>query len=564
MNTKQKAIVLLVCSALGNNFIFNNHAMAMKSLKKIFSSVPSEEKIMKLAYAKLGKLTTDLSKSDEEKLAAHVNSIVLPGGYIRVMNDKGEILKVNPLTFHVNRYKTIKFNNDKFMSIVNWVRDHIPEAFNPSATPENKITTPRSPLISAIQIFAESNPKVASAICNALIPHTDLSKKYSVELESRPNGSKVNMDMNSLDLVQCEQYKAIASTVPAFSSNHQVSFSHAVLSGNIDGVTKALSAGVDVNSKIYVKPYGNITPLDFALTARNGALFDCLIRHGAKVSPNLSVLKLVFARDSKEIDKFWATRSNISFLEKVLTCDKLSVTWNAKYTDFFKAGEVWESNIIREFVTKRAGITEFALNDIVRNNRLTEDKKIEAVNFIFQNQTPTSKHLNFNLDIAISHCNWKLAKLLIEKGASVELADIGMFSSSPLGEAVISPSIEIMEDNVRGNALITEEWVQFIKFLVNDCKASISNAMSSGDGLCYAFKRFFFVDIRTPQKQDLVLDVAKFLIEKGMNLNAVDSRGKTLLGGWVAEQQIEEERLLSTMGIKLYDLFVQNGAKKYI
>ena len=564
MNTKQKAIVLLVCSALGNNFIFNNHAMAMKSLKKIFSSVPSEEKIMKLAYAKLGKPTTDLSKSDEEKLAAHVNSIVLPGGYIRVMNDKGEILKVNPLTFHVNRYKTIKFNNDKFMSIVNWVRDHIPEAFNPSATPENKITTPRSPLISAIQIFAESNPKVASAICNALIPHTDLSKKYSVELESRPNGSKVNMDMNSLDLVQCEQYKAIASTVPAFSSNHQVSFSHAVLSGNIDGVTKALSAGVDVNSKIYVKPYGNITPLDFALTARNGALFDCLIRHGAKVSPNLSVLKLVFARDSKEIDKFWATRSNISFLEKVLTCDKLSVTWNAKYTDFFRTGEVWESHIIREFVTKRAGITEFALNDIVRNKRLTEDKKIEAVNFIFQNQTPTADQFNFDLNLAIGDCNWKLAKLLIEKGASVEHTTSSMFGSSPLGEAVFAPTSKIMSDTSRGNALITKEWVQFIRFLVNDCKASISNAMSSGNGLCHAFERFFFADVRTPQKQDLVLEVAEFLIEKGMNLNAVDRQGKTILGGWVTEQQIEEERLLSTMGTRLYNLFVQNGAKKYI
>ncbi len=562
MNTKQKAIVLLVCSALGNNFIFNNHAMAMKSLKKIFSSVPSEEKIMKLAYAKLGKPTTDLSKSDEEKLAAHVNSIVLPGGYIRVMNDKGEILKVNPLIFHVNRYKTIKFNNDKFMSIVSWVKVHIPDAFNPSATPENKITTPRSPLISAIQIFAESNPKVASAICNALIPHTDLSKKYSVELESRPNGSKVNMDMNSLDLVQCEQYKAIASTVPAFSSNHQVSFSHAVLSGNIDGVTKALSAGVDVNSKIYVKPYGNITPLDFALTARNGALFDCLIRHGAKVSPNLSVLKLVFARDSKDISNFWRNRSNISFLEKVLTCDKLSVPWDKKCTDFFnKGGEVWASEIIREFVNKNASIDDYAICHVAFNKQLSEDKKIEAANFIFQNKMPTSKNLNEALYDAIKKCNWKLARLLIEKGASVESTD---GHSSPLGEAVMSPSLIIRDDEFHRDTIITTEWVEFIKFLVNDCNASIENAVSCGYGLCHAFWWFFFDNIRTLEKQNLVLDIARLLIEKGMNLNAVDSRGKTLLGGWLVEKKLEENRTFSDMGTKLYNLFVQKGAKKYL
>lgn len=562
MNTKQKAIVLLVCSALGNNFIFNNHAMAMKSLKKIFSSVPSEEKIMKLAYAKLSKITVDLSKSDEEKLATHVNSIVLPGGYIRVMNDKGKILTINPLVFHINRYNKVKFNNEKFMSIVNWVKVHIPEAFNPSATPENKITGPQSPLIFTMETFKTSKLEVASTICNALIPFTDLSKEYSVEIEpSIIKKNKVIMNMNAFDLAQCEKYKSLASTVPAFSSNQQVLFSHAVLSGNIDEVTKAIFAGADVNSKVYVKPYGRINPLDLALINRNEALFDCLIRHGAKVSEGSSVLELVFREYIKDIDKFWGTRSNISFLEKVLTCDKLSVTWNAKYTDFFEAGEVWESHIIREFVTKRAGITKFALNDIVRNKRLTEDKKIEAVNFIFQNQTPTSERLNFDLNLAIGDCNWKLARLLIEKGASV---DDPTLDSSPLGEAVFAPTREFMENTSRVNALITKEWVQFIRFLVNDCKASISNAMSSGNGLCHAFERFFFADVHTPQKQNLVLEVAEFLIEKGMNLNAVDSRGKTLLGGWVAEQQIEEERLLSTMGTRLYNLFVQNGAKKYI
>lgn len=454
------------------------------------------------------------------------------------------------------------------MSIVNWVKVHIPDAFNPSATPENKITTPRSPLISAIQIFAESNPTVASAICNALIPHTDLSKKYSVELESRSNGSKVNMDMNSLDLVQCEQYKAIASTVPAFSSNHQVSFSHAVLSGNIDGVTKALSAGVDVNSKIYVKPYGNITPLDFALTARNGALFDCLIRHGAKVSPNLSVLKLVFARDSKDISNFWRNRSNISFLEKVLTCDKLSVTWNGKYTNFFNTGgtiiwggEIWASKTIREFLTKNNAIGDRAIYCVAWNGKLSENEKMEATNFIFQNQTPTPINLNKALGAAIDDCNWKLAKLLIKKGASVEFYE--GCCHSPLARTVDAPSKEILRDKDHGYELITEEWVQFIKFLVNDCKASITNANFSREGLCYAFERFFFTSVPY-QKENLVLDVAKFLIGKGMNLNAVDRNGKTILGGWVAEQQIEEECVLSNIGIKLYDLFVQNGAKKYI
>ena len=53
-----------------------------------------------------------------------------------------------------------------------------------------------------------------------------------------------------------------------------------------------------------------------------------------------------------------------------------------------------------------------------------------------------------------------------------------------------------------------------------------------------------------------MLEVANFLIQKGMNVNAINDEGETLLE--------ECNKYRHVVGMALVDLFVQNGAKRYL
>lgn len=568
MNTKQKAIVLLVCSALGNNFIFNNHAMAMKSLKKIFSSVPSQEKTMKLAKLKLDYVATaeSLSKSNEEKLAAHVNSIIDERGYIKI----GENNVVNPIIYCLKKYSSSTYYLDRFKRVLNWIDEHIPAAF----TSRENIEDPNS----ATPLFFAVNKNVNIEIIKMLAPRSDINAvcKYqnsrkepavyisAVELAYTQKENAVDSvpgrwtNSGFVRNVQKEQ-KVLKQHTQIFNALTGVlcEFTNAVISGNITKIDQAISGGIDINTPVCAFNGKVFTPLEFALMRRDADMFDYLIQRGAKLSEgNTAPDFIIRGRDLNAIlSKKYApsdyysdySPTSFKFLKKVLSCEQFEKDFAPYYQydvdnrDFYSFRKIYLDKELYELYKKRFGkVPKSCLYDLVpgpwtikeKKDNITEEERIEILNTLVKDTAATIDDLNDIVKATIGDGHLKLLKHLHSLGVKKK------HSIEELGMAIFN----------YGRSL------ELVKYLVEECEAPIDGTYR-GDGLCHAFTYYFASDA---EYQPHIVQIAKYLIGKGMSVNSINDSGQTLLK---AVQNKYGCSGYGKLGVELYNIFREAGAK---
>ena len=527
MNTKQKAIVLLVCSALGNNFIFNNHAMAMKSLKKIFSSVPSQEKTMKLAKLKLDGIS--LSKSDEEKLNAYVNNIVDERGYIKIEANN----VVNPIIYCLQQFKNIKL----FKEILNWIDFHVPAAF----TSRKNIDDPYSatPLFFAVnKKFDSYNQK--KQIIDMLVPKSDINAVCKCTKST--DGTTVYI--TAVDLAYQKNLPKTAATIQSINST----FNEDVLNGNIEKIDEAVSAGANVNTPVCAFTGEMFTPLEIALMRRDANMFDYLIQRGGKLLEGHfagdSIIAFGYTTEERlKLKVGMFEPKDFEFLKKVFACKELDFKFKDENhkTDFIDHSDVFEKiyldkELYELFKSRFGKAPKRCLQGVCNDNSLGTAEQIQLVDTLIKDGvTDFNRSPYYYKHMAIENKNLPLLKHLHSLNPT--------FPETAVNKAVeYSTSLDI------------------IKFLVEECTLPL-DAVHLGRSLSHAFE-YGFDDTsykrNTKKEKGHLIDIAKYLIEKGMNVNSIDSCGKTLL------KSVDDMRPYSDLGIALYDVFVRAGAKKYL
>ena len=559
MNTKQKAIVLLVCSALGNNLIFNNHAMAMKSLKKIFSSVPSQEKIMKLAKLKLDSVKTgiELSKHDEEKLNAYVNNIIDERGYIKI----SENYVVNPIIYCLkNCYGYSSF--ERLKKILNWIDNYVPAAF----TSREKVDDPTSatPLFFAIGTDIPDETKMN--LIKILAPKSDTTAvcKYQAPEEKavymNPIEFAHNYGKTEGDCLR-DKYKTnhplMAITILNSDPTFNKDFTVAVLNGNIKKLDTAIANGTDINTPVYTFTGEAFTPLDFALMRRDATMFDYLIQRGGKLSKGKSATDFINF-DSKIKERFPKkiidsqifqnesiafNTNHFEFLKKVLACKELDFKFkNEKHkTEFFNS-DVFENiyldkELYELFKLRFGKAPDKCLTGICNSHSLGTTEQIQLVDMLIKDgMTNFSRSPYYYKQMAIENKNLPLLKHLHSLNPT--------FPETAVNEAVrYCTSLDI------------------IKYLVEDCKLPL-DAVYLGGSLSHAFNNRFNEKFKenTVTENGHLIDIAKYLIEKGMDVNGINSVGRTSLG----QVAYSYKKQYSDLGVALHNVFIKAGAKIYL
>lgn len=521
---KRKAMLLSICSILGVGSMVDDHAMAMKSLKKLLSSVPSQEKIMKLARCKLGGLS--LGKSDEEKLNAYVNNIIDERGYIKIEENN----VVNPIIYCLQKFKNIEL----FTKILNWIDEHIPAAF----TSRENIDDPTS----ATPLFFAINKKFASRdskgeIVKLLAPRSDITAvcKY------KKSQKEPEVYITAVDLA----YQRNLPKTAAFILSKNSTFNEDVLNGNIERIIDAVSAGKDVNTPVYAFTGEVFTPLEIALMRRDVAMFDYLISCGGKVSKGNSVLDLICSRTATKERlnlKTWPgsfEQKDFDFVKKVLVCEKLELVYEDKKHSIEFENIYLDKELYELFKQRFGKIPKKCLSSVCRNETMPEAEKIEIVNGLKKDGALTDSELNYAAKIiAIENNNLQLLKHLHSLGAKKN------YTTDQLCVAI-----------EHGASL------ELVRYLVEECNVSVNGTDCLDRSLCHAFRTYFS---RESQYIPHILDIAKYLIEKGMNVNGVDSFGRTLLNVAESENTKHGYSQYSKLGVELQNIFVRAGAKKYL
>ena len=306
-----------------------------------------------------------------------------------------------------------------------------------------------------------------------------------------------------------------------------------------------------------------------ALITRNGGVFDYLIQKGARLSPNASPIELIFKDFGNQKWSFWKDQNNITFLEKMIQDERINIIWKEDYHKFFSDRvEVYTSKIIRDFYLAHCEeIPDKALASVCGSDNLSTSQKIEISKFLLNKGCDVNCYAGVTpVWYACSNREYELARLLINKGASLKM--IKRMDSTPLAKMISLMNCGKaygMNDNVGDTD------INFVKYLVNDCKVSLDGTQYLGLGLIYSFKDYFFEKVR-PNVANVILEIAAFLIEKGMNVNAIDRAGNTFLSSCINtrneknedKDSDESEEEFSDLGRALFDLFVKAGAKRYL
>lgn len=584
---KRKAIVLTTCSILGVNLMVNkDSAQAMKKLKAIGNSIKKavtqedkkrmqqqqqlENEIARLMHNKLHR--NNLTKEQETKLVSNIEIVKISNGNVKSKYNNEKIKIVNPVSILITHYN----KEDKFVSLLEWINLHIPEAFN-----IDNITTALFEAIKEGDASYTKDKKLkkqkAIAMCKHLLvynPDLTQKRKCRIKIES--------YTFTALEYAQAVGLPEVVEMILDKSGDKQYLLYNAICSGNLEEVKKAISEGANINELVHGTDLENYNPvylalikkdiamadfliqngskvpkLDVALINRSAEMFDYLIQKGAKLSENASPIELIFKDFGNQKWSFWKDQNNIKFLEKMIQDERINITWKEDYNEFFNRTLMYTSKVIRDFYFEHCEeVPDSALVDVCSSDDIPESQKIEIVEFLLNkgcNSIDGSGLCSRPIRYACEHHQFDLAKLLIKHGAKLGILSEDSYS-------VLSYTISDSLVTCRGLDLRPDKaWVEFIKFLVNDCKVSANGPHFHGQGLIFAFLKYIVHegDKLTETEINNMLEVANFLIQKGMNVNAVNNRGETLL------EEINRYRY-TTVGMVLIDLFVQNGAKRYL
>lgn len=154
---------------------------------------------------------------------------------------------------------------------------------------------------------------------------------------------------------------------------------------------------------------------------------------------------------------------------------------------------------------------------------------------------------------ACSYRNYNLAKFLIEHGSPVRITN---------RYQEYSPLAAVIRYFQEGGNAVGEIDVNFVKYLVNNCNASLDGAQYNGQDLCFGFQQYFF-EKANPKLANAVQDIATFLIKNGLNVNAIDRDGNTFLESCIEERRESREEF-TALGNTLFNLFTKAGAKRYL
>ena len=365
------------------------------------------------------------------------------------------------------------------------------------------------------------------------------------------------------------------------SGDKQYLLYNAICSGNPEEVKKAISEGANVSELVYGTDLENYNPvslalikkdismadfliqngskvpkLDIALVNRSAEMFDYLIQKGAKLSENSSPIELIFKSFGNQKWSFWTDQNNIKFLEKMIQDERMNITWKEDYNEFFNRTLMYTSKVIRDFYFEHCEeVPDSALVGVCSDFDMKESQKIEIVELLLNKgcNVDGTDQCNRPIYDACEYHQFNLAKVLIKRGAKLGITSerrISVLSNT------ISCGLWTRSGHICGRP--DKAWVEFIKFLVNDCKVSTSGPHFYGKGLVFAFLKYIVHDgdELTETETNNMLEVANFLIQKGMNVNAINDEGETLLE--------ECNKYRHVVGMALVDLFVQNGAKRYL
>lgn len=650
---KQKALALAVTSVMGTGFMVNNCSVsAMKTLKKVFSSVPSEEKLAEMMYKKICYVLKGEKLDKEEKLINYLDKIKVPGGYVKVKTSEGKIITVNPIISCMKKFsKYDTLIERRFVEFLKWVSLYIPEAFDSREFVSNDSSA--TPLFFAMQKYNET---VATKVCKELLSYKpDLTKTYKLtdsETQTvkktkkvRKITKKVTREVSALEYAQEKELPEIIEIIATNTEDKQYLLYNAICSGNQEEVKKAISRGANVNELVYgldSKKYfpislalgkkdfnmanfliqnGSSIPntifetalknkdlkvvefliqnsakipenalditlinrdvemfdyliqngvkisenaLDITLINRDAKMFDYLIQNGAKLSPNASPIELIFKDFGNQKWSFWEDQNNITFLEKMIQDERINIIWKEDYNEFFNCTLMYTSKVIRDFYFEHCEeVPDYALVDVCRSKDISELQKIETVKFLLSKGYDVNKSTEYDCPIhsACELHQYNLAKLLINYGAK-----LGKFRNTMDCSTVLATTICSCINGI--NHLRPDKaWVDFIKFLVNECKVPVNGNQFYGDGLIHAFRPYlrfpewYYKEMFIPNEEETnnILEVAKVLIENHMNLNAICREG-TFIGYAL---NISRDAL-SDVGKALVDLFIQHGAKRYL
>lgn len=527
---KQKAMLLSICSILGVGTMVDDHAMAMKSLKKLLSSVPSQEKIMKLARCKLDGIS--LSKSDEEKLNAYVNNIVDERGYIKIEANN----VVNPIIYCLQQFKNIKL----FKEILNWIDFHVPAAF----TSRKNIDDPYSatPLFFAVnKKFDSYNQK--KQIIDMLVSQSDINAVCKCTKST--DGTTVYI--TAVDLAYQKNLPKTAATIQSINST----FNEDVLNGNIEKIDEAVSAGANVNTPVCALTGEVFTPLEIALIRRDANMFDYLIQRGGEVSGRHFVADLVcdlhgkmaYRLNLKEHPGRFKTKKDFEFLKKVFACRKLNFEFkNIEHKSQFINIDYFENiyldkELYELFKARFGRASDSCLAGVCKNTSLKTSEQLQLVTqLIHDDVTHFSRSPYYYKHMAIENKNLPLLKHLHS------LDSTKYFPDYTINEAVqYCTSLDI------------------IKYLVEDCKLPLDRIRYGS--LSHAFMdRFEGKSKNTMKENGHLVDIAKYLVEKGMDVNGINSVGRTLLG----QVAYSYKKQYSELGVALHNVFIKAGAKIYL
>lgn len=596
---KRKAIVLTTCSILGVNLMVNkDSAQAMKALKAIGHSIKKavtqedkkrkqqeeqqqqqlEKKIARLMHIKLKK--GFLTAENETKLVDNLKIIKVSDGKVKIFDvDDKKFETVNPLAKLVSSFKySLHFKEeDKLVSLLEWLNIYIPEAFS--------IDNITNQLFCAIKIgdddgnYKDKYKQKATVMCKHLLVHNpNLNQKRECKIKRK------TYQFTALEYAQAVGLPEVVEMILNKSGDKQYLLYNAICSGNSEEVKKAISEGANINELVHGTDLENYNPvtlalikkdiamadfliqngakpesLDIALVNRSTEMFDYLIQKGFKLSPDASPIELIFKDFGNQEWNFWKDQNNIKFLEKMIQDERINIIWKEDYHKFFSDRvEVYTSKVIRDFYLAHCEeIPDNVLENICGTSSIKESQKIEIAEFIFNRDCKINEYPVWN---ACANQEYTLAKLLINKGAPIKYNR--RQNSSPLAGIIYF----LWDGHSVGN-----DDVNFVKYLVNDCKVSLDGTQFQGLGLIYSFKDYFFEKVR-PNVANVILEIAVFLIEKGMNVNAIDMAGNTFLSSCINtrneknedKDSDESEEEFSDLGRALFDLFVKAGAKRYL
>lgn len=584
---KRKAIVLTTCSVLGVNLMVNkDSAQAMKKLKAIGNSIKKavtqedkkrmqrEEQQKQKLEKEIAELMNDklcglLSLQKEATLVSNLKIIKVSGEKVKILDDS-EIKIVNPL-IEATENCIFMGCSDGYSDTLKWIYTHLPQAFT-----DNSVIKSLFKIIEEGDTndkYKEESKQKATDMCRALLEYEfDLNKKYTYRINGK------TQTLTALEYAQKADLTEVVKMILNKSGDKQYLLYKAICSGNQEEVEKAISYGANVNELVHGTNSENYNPvtlalmkknitmadfliqngakseytLDIALIIRDEKVFDYLIQKGAKLSPNASPIELIFKNFGNQKWSFWKDQNSIQFLEKMIQDERINISWKADYHKFFNDNQVYTSKIIRDFYLAHCEeISSKTLRDICGDGKISEPQKIELAKIFFDKYCDISDDSE-PLSEACYYQNYDLAKFLIERGSPVRITN-PYITYSPLVAVIM---------RLPHRDIVGEKDVNFVKYLVNDCKASLDGAQFHGQDLCFAFQNCFFENA-TPKLAYTIQDIATFLIKNGLNINAIDRNGNTFLSSCI-EKKREHRQEFTALGNTLFNLFTKAGAKRYL